>query len=114
MKLARLALVCTVLLLAAVPTFALPPCSECVEEGIGPCVQDAGGGGTVCRVVGGVCTTRFQACIGFTGGRRMLLAEWNVASIEMTHVDRATGRATSVVSNPTAVAQAKVPAPALK
>jgi hypothetical protein len=101
------------LLLVALPSFALPPCSFCEEEGgPGPCIFDTGGG-TVCRIVGGVCTTRNQACIGFVG-RRMLLAEWNVTSIEMTHIDRATGRVTSVVTNPTAVAQAKMPAPALK
>ena len=113
MRLARLVLGCTLLLLAAVPSFALPPCSICVEEGVGPCVQDFGGGGTVCRITSNGCETRFQACIGFTG-RRMLLAEWNVTSIEMTHVDRATGRVTSVVTNPTALAQATLPAPAVK
>ena len=112
MRLARLILGCTLLLLAAVPSFALPPCSYCLEEGIGPCVQDSGGA-TVCRITTNGCETRNQTCIGFAG-RRMLLAEWNVASIEMTHVDRATGRVTSTVTNPTAVAQAKLPAVALK
>ena len=112
MKLARLILGCTLLLMVAVPSFALPPCAYCVEEGIGPCIQDSGAG-SICRFTTNGCETRFQSCIGFAG-RRMLLAEWNVSSIEITHVDRQTGRVTSVVKTPTAIAQAKTPAPALK
>ena len=100
MKLCRLILACTLLLLAAVPTFALPPCSYCEEEGVGPCLNDSGSG-SHCRFSGGGCETVFGPCIGFAD--RTLLSEWNVASIEITRQDPATHRLTTIVITPTTI-----------
>src|SRR5688572_21205015 len=50
MKLFRVILVCTLLLSAAVPAFAAPPCQFCLSES-GPCVNDPGG--LRCRTIGG-------------------------------------------------------------
>jgi hypothetical protein len=100
MKLSRVILVCTLLLSAAVPTFAAPPCQFCLSEA-GPCVND--GGGLRCRTIGGVCTESGGLCIGFSS--RPVLAEWQVASIEITRPDPATKRLTTVVMTPTPLAQ---------
>ena len=104
MKLSRVILVCTLLLSAAVPTFALPPCQFCLSES-GPCVNDSGG--LRCRTIGGVCTESGGSCIGFLN--RPVLGEWQVASIEFTRPDPATKTLTTVVIRPAAIAQDVAP-----
>jgi hypothetical protein len=103
MKLTRLVLVCTVLLLAAVPSFALPPCQSCLDDA-GPCYQDGGGGR--CRTIGGVCNIVAGACIGFVD--TTVLSEWTVASIEISHP----AQNAKVVTTPSVVAQAELRQPA--
>jgi hypothetical protein len=98
-------LVCTLLLSAAVPTFAAPPCAFCLSDA-GPCVNDPGG--LRCRTIGGVCQETSGVCI--SAANRTMLAEWQVASIEITRPDPATKRiTTTVVVNPTAIAQGVTP-----
>ena len=104
MKLSRVILVCTLLLSAAVPMFALPPCMYCLDE-VGPCVNDPGG--VRCRVIGGVCQELPGSCIGFLS--RPVLGEWQVASIEITRPDPVTKAPTTVVISPTAIAQNMTP-----
>ena len=103
MKLTRVILVCTLLLSAAVPTFAAPPCQMCLSE-TGPCVSDPGG--LRCRTIGGVCTESGGLCIGFLN--KPVLSEWQVASIELTRPDPATKALTTVVITP-AIAQDATP-----
>lgn len=98
MKLFRVILVCT-LLLAAIPTFSAPPCQVCLDDA-GPCVNDSNG--TRCRTVSGVCQQISGLCIG--PATATVLAEWQVASIEVTRPDL-----TTVVVTPTAVAQVVTP-----
>jgi hypothetical protein len=100
MKLFRVILVCTLLLSAAVPTFAAPPCQFCLSEA-GPCVND--GGGLRCRTLGGVCTESGGLCIGFANSP--VLSQWQVASIEITRPDPTTKVLTTVVITPAPVAQ---------
>lgn len=108
MKLSRVILVCTLLVSAAVPAFAAPPCALCVSDS-GPCVNDPGG--LRCRTLSGVCTESSGSCISFLS--RPVLGEWQVASIEITRPDPAVkGRTTTVVVSPTAIAQAATPLPA--
>jgi hypothetical protein len=104
MKLFRVILVCTLLLSAAVPTFAAPPCGICVTES-GPCVNDSGG--LRCRTIGGVCAETSGVCTGFLN--RPVLGEWQVASIEITRPDPATKVLTTVVIRPAAIAQDGTP-----
>jgi hypothetical protein len=106
MKLSRVLLACTFLLLTAVPMFAAPPCTACLDEGTGPCINDPDAG-TRCRFTGGSCQTLFQFCIGFGG--TPLLAEWQVASVEITRPDPATEGSTKVVTAPAAVAEVQTP-----
>ena len=98
MKLFRVILVCMLLLSAAVPTFSAPPCQVCLDDA-GPCLTDAGG--TRCRTISGVCQQTSGLCI-VSGAT--VLAEWQVASIEVTRPDL-----TTVVVSPTAVAQGVTP-----
>ncbi len=104
MKLTRAILVCTLLLSVAVPALAAPPCMYCLTES-GPCMNDAGG--TRCRTIGGVCQELSGLCISFF--TEPLLGEFQVALIEITRPDPATNGVTTVVTNPTAVAQNVTP-----
>ena len=104
MKLSRVIIVCTLLLSAAVPTFAAPPCQYCLTEA-GPCVNDPGG--LRCRTIGGVCTETGGLCIGFLN--KPVLSEWQVASIEFTRPDPATKALTTVVITPTPIVQEVTP-----
>jgi hypothetical protein len=100
MKLTRVILVCTLLLSAAVPTFAAPPCQICQSES-GPCENTPGG--TRCRTLAGVCNDGIPGvCTGLAN--RTVLGEWQVASVEITRRDPATKSLTTVVVTPTAVA----------
>ena len=105
MKISRVILVCTLLLSAAVPTFAAPPCQFCLTDA-GPCVNDPGG--LRCRTIGGVCTESGGLCI--SSAARTVLSEWQVASIEITRPDPATNKSlTTIVVYPTALAQGVTP-----
>ena len=105
MKLSRVILVCTLLLSAAVPTFAAPPCQFCLTDA-GPCVNDSNG--LRCRTIGGVCTESGGLCI--SSAARTVLSEWQVASIEITRPDPATNKSlTTIVVYPTALAQGVTP-----
>jgi hypothetical protein len=103
----RVILVCTLLLLAAVPTFALPVCQECnasnrceaLPGAIEKC-YDSGGGGT-----GSYCSTTPDPCSPPLAAT--VATEWTVASIEISRpsLDSVT------VTAPAARAQAEVPRP---
>ncbi len=79
MKLTRLILACTLLLLVSVPVFALPPCGDCVNN---VCIQGSYYG-IVCYYTFGICETRFQQCSVF-GREKPVLTDWTVASIEVS------------------------------
>ena len=107
MKLFRAVFVCTLLLLAAVPTFAAPQCLDC-DYYTGQCGPDSFLH-EPCRYTATGCENYFQFCIGFSAadaGDTTLLSEWKVASIEITN------ELTKVVVAPSAIAQADTPAPA--
>lgn len=74
----RIVLVCTLLLLAAVPTFALPLCAECNEWGR---CESLPGAIDRCYDWTGSCYTTFERC---SPPRTATVAtEWKVASIEI-------------------------------
>ena len=103
MKLVRFALVCSLLLLSAVPLYAIP-CSTCIDR---VCV-DTPGSLTKCRPVihEGCETITNLNCVGFAPeAAPAMLAEWTVASIEI----RRPAHDTNVVTAPAAVAQSGVP-----
>jgi hypothetical protein len=104
MKLTRVILVCTLLLSAALPTFAAPPCQICLDEA-GPCSNDPNG--SRCRTVFGVCTEGPGLCLSLAN--KTVLADWQVASVEITRRDPATKGLTTVVVTPTAIAQSVTP-----
>lgn len=100
MKFFRLITLCTLFLLVAVPSFAAPPCTYCVEEGVGPCDNDPGAG-TRCKWTGSSCQTIFAFCINFAD--ETVLNEWQVASIEISRPDPAKG-VTKEAAQPAAIA----------
>ena len=107
MKLFRVLFVCTLFLLAAVPTFAAPPCEDC-NEFTGECDPD-GFEHLPCRYTLTGCENYFKFCIGFSAadaGDTSLLSDWKVASIEITNEQ------TKVVVAPAAIAQADTTHPA--
>jgi len=105
MKLARFTLVCSLLLLVAIPSYAVP-CSTCIDR---QCV-DTPGSHTRCRPIidefPNCETVSAPSCTGFTDAAATpaMLAEWIVASIEISHP----AEGTKVVTTPAAVAQATV------
>ncbi len=102
MKLTRVILACTLLLLFSLPSFAAPPCKSCVEEGVGPCDFDPNSG-LRCRTTGGSCETYGAYCINLMDST--VLTEWNVASIEVT----CPAEGTKTVTTPAVVASAETP-----
>ena len=100
----RVILVCTLLLLAAVPTFAMPVCQECnasnrceaLPGAIEKCYDS--GGGAYCSTTPDLCSPPLAATVA---------TEWRVASIEIHRpsLDSIT------VTAPAAVAQTEVPRP---
>ncbi|HYI11560.1 MAG TPA: hypothetical protein VEK57_21060 [Thermoanaerobaculia bacterium] len=79
MKLTRLILICTLLLLASFPAFALPQCGECVSN---ECVYSPYSG-TPCRYnSAGCCEIYFSNCSSLAP--EPVLADWTVASIEVS------------------------------
>ena len=84
MKLTRLILGCTLLLLVSSPLFALPQCGECVNNiceysqfSHEPCRYNSAG----------MCETYFKNCTSFAPETPevTLAADWTVASVEVTH-----------------------------
>lgn len=75
----RAILVCTVLLLAAVPSFALPLCAECNEWNM---CETIPGAIERCYSYGGSCWTEPDPCSPPRAAT--VLAEWKVASIEIS------------------------------
>jgi len=84
MKLTRLALVCTLLLLAATPSFALP-CRSCTGTEY-PYCEDTPGSGTRCRIGVDWCETiTASSCSPLANDDASpALADWTVASIEVS------------------------------
>ena len=81
-KLFRLMLACTLLLLAAVPAFAAPPCTYC-DEWTWTCELVGYSTGERCRYLfDGTCETYFGYCYGYTAPS--LAAVWDVSSIEIS------------------------------
>ncbi len=100
----RVILVCTLLLLAASPSFALPVCAECIVE-TNTC-DELPGSIERCKfnLTTGLCFTTPQLCSP-PRGQSTVLTDWKVASVE--------------ISNPaqecvTDTAPAGVPAPAIQ
>jgi hypothetical protein len=91
----RVMLVCTLLLLAAVPTFALPVCAECVNL----VCDEVPGAIEKCSSTGSVCTTnpRERCSPPF---QSTVLTDWTVASIEISRpsLDSITITAPAVVA----------------
>jgi hypothetical protein len=78
MKLVRLILACTLLLLVSLPVFALPQCGECIEN---QCVPSSTSG-LPCRYDGsGMCEYYIKNC---TSRVEPVLTDWTVASIEIS------------------------------
>jgi len=105
MKLLRLSLVCSLLLLAASPLFALP-CSSCTAPDP-PYCESTPDSGTRCLFHIDWCEDRSAPlCTGLMEGSAApaVLAEWTVASIEISRP----AEGTKVVTAPTAVAKADV------
>jgi hypothetical protein len=103
MKLIRLTLACTLLLLAAAPSFALP-CTSCTGLEY-PYCEPSPGSGTRCLFSIDSCIIRDAPwCSPFTDqtAAPAMIAEWTVASIEINRP----GEGTKVVTSPAAVADA--------
>jgi hypothetical protein len=103
MKLTRIALVCTLLLLAATPSFALP-CKSCDGPEYPYCVSTPNSG-TRCLIGLDWCQTiSASGCTNFTesASTPAVLAEWTVASVEV----KRPAEGTKVVTSPAAVADA--------
>jgi|SRR5688572_18421336 len=103
MKLLRITLVCSLLLLAAAPTYALP-CKGCI--GTDPICVSNPNSGTRCFFAPDTCEEFSAACSGFTdqAAAPAMLAEWTVASIEISRPSDGT----KVVTSPAAVVEANV------
>lgn len=84
----RVILVCTLLLLAAVPTFALPLCAECNEWNTCDYIP---GAIERCYSSGGACWTTPDRCSPPRSAP--VLADWRVESIEINR-DSITASAT--------------------
>ena len=106
MKLLRLSLVCSLLLLAATPLFAFP-CESCTAPDP-PYCESTPDSGTRCRFHIDWCETISSSfCTGFTEhSAPAVLAEWTVASIEVSRP----AEGTKVVTSPAAVADVSLSA----
>ena len=104
MKLLRVTLVCSLLLLAATPSFAIP-CSFCNFELIPPQCEDSPGSGTRCLPVIDGCETRSAPFCnpGPNQAQATMFADWSVVSIEVSRP----ADGTNVVTCPADVAQAE-------
>lgn len=103
MKLLRIAFACSLLLLAAVPSFALP-CEACTGSVYPYC--EPSGNHTRCLIGIDTCQDRSApSCTPSGQPPAAMLAEWTVASIEISRP----AQAKTVVSSPGVVAMADVP-----
>lgn len=103
MKLLRFTLVCSLLLLAAAPTYAIG-CRSCDGDVYPYCISTPDSG-TRCQIGVDYCFTQPSSfCTGFAPETEAApaLAEWTVASIEVTRP----ADGTQVVTPQTAVAAA--------
>jgi hypothetical protein len=110
MKLLRLTLVCSLLLLAASPSYAIA-CFSCTAPDP-PYCESTPDSGTRCRFGIDTCETiSAPSCTGFTEhSAPAMLAEWTVASIDI----RRPTEGTKVVTTPAAVAEVGVSQSALQ
>ncbi|HEX9983975.1 MAG TPA: hypothetical protein VGF69_11975 [Thermoanaerobaculia bacterium] len=97
MKRTRLILACTLLLLAAVPAFALPVCGECDLNN--ECVNTPWPG-TACFFFTDTCETRAARCT-VVYPDAPVASDWTVASIEIERP----ALATKTVTAPATVAE---------
>lgn len=98
----RITLVCTLLLLAAVPTFALPLCGHC---NLWNQCESAPGDFERCKYdLSGNCITTWERC-SIPRSDSTVLADWKVVSIETSSV------ATECVTDAAPAAEASTPAP---
>lgn len=105
MKLLRLTLVCSLLLLAATPSYAII-CRSCDGDVYPYCISTPDSG-TRCQIGPDYCFTQSAPfCSGFSdhAAAPAVLAEWTVASIEISRP----AEGTKVVTAPAAVADAHV------
>ncbi len=79
MKLTRVILACTLLLLASFPLFALPTCKACDVNN--RCVGSPNSG-EKCVFVAGICDTAPTNCVSLAPDP--VLADWTVASVEVS------------------------------
>ena len=100
----RVILVCTVLLLAAVPSFALPLCGHCNEWNY---CESSPGDYERCYSGPGYCYTTTARCSPPRSAETTVLADWTVASIEISQPALSSVTATA----PAAVAEAPMPSP---
>lgn len=110
MKLLRISLVCSLLLLAATPSFALP-CEACTAPEY-PYCEDSPGSGKRCIIDLDTCRERTPSnpCSPLPRADANIptvLAEWTVASIEVTRPSEGT----KVTTSPAATADASTTAP---
>jgi hypothetical protein len=100
MKLYRVILVCTLLLLAVSPSFAAPTCTECLD--VSTCIN-APGQASRCRFINGACETLITSfCVGRS--ETPVLADWKIASVEIRRTAPASRDLQKVVSTPAAIA----------
>jgi hypothetical protein len=105
MKLYRVILVCTLLLLAAAPSFATPTCTECLDAS--SCIN-APGQASRCRFINGACETLITSnCVGRS--ETPVLADWKVASIEVSRRAPGSRDLQKTVVTPASIAQAGTP-----
>jgi hypothetical protein len=103
MKLTRLILACTLLLLASTSLYALPVCKECINN---QCVY-TGDSVEYCFVFNGMCDyDPWQRCSPFTADKPVM-ADWTVASIEITRPAPAAEAVTATPAAPAAVRAAE-------
>lgn len=95
----KVILVCTLLLLAAAPSFALPLCAECNEfnhcESVPGSIERCFSGSGYCYTTPDRCSPTLAASV---------LTEWKVASVEISRP----AHDTVTVTAPAAVAEANV------
>ncbi|HEX9983974.1 MAG TPA: hypothetical protein VGF69_11970 [Thermoanaerobaculia bacterium] len=104
MKLTRLILVCTLLLLASVPAFALPQCGDCDSNN--ECVFSPWSGVT-CGYDATGCVIQFRRCSSGLSPEATVASDWTVASIE---IERPTVDSKTVTA-PAAIAEVRVNQP---
>jgi len=102
----RVILVCTLLLLAAVPSFALPVCAECIVA-TNTC-DELPGSIERCKFnfTTGLCFTQPLSCSP-PRSASTVLADWKVSSVEMS----SPAQDCVTVTAPDAATEAPTPAP---